>query len=215
MKETLDGPFFAAHPFLNSTKIQQAYAEVTAMVSHVGNAQTAIGTHSIAAMQYADLGKGSMNTNLASEYYHVNGLIPQPLLSLLLINEDFISSNTYAKCAIWLLDDAGYGIYYPDSLLSDKGVRHSAADLLPQHDHPSFATLTIKVNIRARQIMFATHASRPCAIGIEYEDPSNAKAELEVLLQAQTQYFTCCGAIRTPRLLMLSSIGRAADLRRH
>jgi hypothetical protein len=44
-----------------------------------------------------------MNTNLASEYYHVNGLIPQPLLSLLLVNEDSISSNTYAKCAILTL----------------------------------------------------------------------------------------------------------------
>jgi hypothetical protein len=50
MKEILDGLFFAAHPFLNGAKIQQAYAEVTTMVSHVGNAQTSIGTHLIAAM---------------------------------------------------------------------------------------------------------------------------------------------------------------------
>jgi choline dehydrogenase len=68
--------------------------------------------------------------------------------------------------------------------------------------------VTLETGARARRVLF-DDAHR--AVGVEWDDAAGrhhvARARREVIL--------CAGALETPRLLMLSGVGDAAQLRRH
>ncbi|KIV80396.1 hypothetical protein PV11_07897 [Exophiala sideris] len=174
MKEAIDSPFFQAHPFLESDKVQQAYAHVTKTVSHERAGSTQFSNDMVAAMKDIRLGKEAVNT-----------------------------------------DTAHYGIYHPSSLFDEKGRRYTAADLLPHDSDAAAKNLTVKTNIRVTRVVFDARKTGPRAIGIEYEDLSQVNPTTKVLLQPKAHYFLSCGAIHTPRLLMLSGVGNAAELSKH
>jgi choline dehydrogenase-like flavoprotein len=175
MKEAIDSPFFQAHPFLETDKVQQAYVEVTKTVSHERTASTLFGTDMVAAMKDIGLGKEVVRTNTTH-----------------------------------------YGIYHPSSLFDERGIRSSAVDFLPLQCDATSEYLTVKTDIRVTRVVFDAHKpGRPRAIGFEYEDLSQVNPTTKLLLQPSAHYFLSCGAIHTPRLLMLSGVGNAADLSRH
>jgi choline dehydrogenase-like flavoprotein len=174
IKETTNGPFFEAHPFLDTNAIQQAYAEVTEAVSFERPAPTPIGADLVNAMKHAGLGKEDIDTNTAH-----------------------------------------YGIYHPHSLFNKQGVRHTAVDLLPKEGCLTAHNLTVWTNICVTRVLFDTSGPSPRATGIEYEDMSQSNSGTQTLLQPQAEYVLSCGAIHTPRLLMLSGVGNANDLAKH
>ena len=69
------------------------------------------------------------------------------------------------------------------------------------------ANVTVLANTRARRVVFDHNT----AIGVECEEPSGRVA----LAQARSEVILCAGALETPKLLMLSGIGEAAQLRAH
>jgi choline dehydrogenase-like flavoprotein len=86
--------------------------------------------------------------------------------------------------------------------LSSKGVqRRSSAEL---YLHPLSARaprLALRTDCRVRRILFDDHGA---ATGVELADGGTVAAREEVIV--------CCGAINTPKLLMLSGIGPDGEL---
>jgi choline dehydrogenase len=98
----------------------------------------------------------------------------------------------------------GFGFLYQTTRTPD-GQRCSAATA---YLHPALSrpNLSVKVGAQATRLLF----SRGRAAGVEYVQQGrvcSAGADQEIIV--------CCGAFETPKLLMLSGIGAAAQLARH
>ena len=105
-----------------------------------------------------------------------------------------------------------YGHFHPYSLFNEAGVRHTSADLLPRGTDPAAANLTVCTNIRVLRLLFDTSKTKPQAMGFEYHNLDEPNPTIRQFYQSDAHYFLSCGAIHTPRLLMLSGVGNADEL---
>jgi choline dehydrogenase len=95
----------------------------------------------------------------------------------------------------------GFGFFYQTTRLPD-GQRCSAATgyLHPVMDRPN---LSVEVGAQATRLLL----ERGRAAGVEYIQDGQPRS-----IRARQEIIVCCGALETPKLLMLSGIGAADQL---
>jgi choline dehydrogenase-like flavoprotein len=175
MKETQDGAFAKAHPFMDWQRVNKAYGEVGDKLAHERGSSSLFQTKLVEAMKEVGLGDKAIRT-----------------------------------------DSPHVGIYHPHTLFDGQGKRHTAADMLPTEEDPSFHNLTVKVNVMVTRILFdKVQGGPPKAIGVEYQRTDVKGAPVQQLIQRQAHFYLSGGALHSPKLLILSGIGDAEELKRH
>jgi choline dehydrogenase len=104
-----------------------------------------------------------------------------------------------------IADPSGVAGFYQRNILN--GRRHSAADAFLT---PALSRPNVEVHSRARVTRLLIEQGR--AAGVELVRDGNTQLER---LRAAREVVLCAGAIESPRLLMLSGIGCASELRAH
>jgi choline dehydrogenase len=86
--------------------------------------------------------------------------------------------------------------------------------MLPTENDPSFQNLSVKTNVMVTRILFDTlQGYVPRAIGVEYQRTDIDGAPIEQLIQRQAHFYLSAGALHSPKLLMLSGVGDAEELK--
>lgn len=94
-------------------------------------------------------------------------------------------------------------------MYEQKGVRVNSASSYLRDEVRRRPNLAIEIEAEARRVLFDDERR---AIGVEYEGRSNGQP-VRRSAAARREVVVCCGAINSPKLLMLSGIGPAGQLR--
>ncbi|MBC8642289.1 GMC family oxidoreductase N-terminal domain-containing protein [Caballeronia sp. EK] len=149
------------------------------------------------------------NERLCNEYHGVGGPLGV---------SDLISVNEVTKAFVLAGQEAGLpynsdfngaqqegvGVYQ----VTQRGGRRCSAAVGYLREARSRSNLTVKTNCLVSRIVIE-HGR---AVGVEFAD-QNARSNVEVA-RAEREVIVTAGAIGSPKLLMLSGIGRAVDLER-
>src|SRR5262249_21190801 len=96
----------------------------------------------------------------------------------------------------------------------DGGVRVSSARAYLTGEVRARPNLTIRSRALATAVLLERQGDRRRAVGVAYEDHQEGGRETRTAAAAR-EVLVCCGTIDSPKLLMLSGIGPAEELRRH
>jgi len=149
------------------------------------------------------------NERLCNEYHGVGGPLGV---------SDLISVNEVTKAFVLAGQEAGLpynsdfngaqqegvGVYQ----VTQRGGRRCSAAVGYLREARSRSNLTVKTNCLVSRIVI----ERGRAVGVEFAD-QNARSNVEIA-RAEREVIVTAGAIGSPKLLMLSGIGRAVDLER-
>ncbi|SAK50475.1 glucose-methanol-choline (GMC) oxidoreductase [Caballeronia glebae] len=149
------------------------------------------------------------NERLCNEYHGVGGPLGV---------SDLISVNELTKAFVLAGQEAGLpynsdfngaqqegvGVYQ----VTQRGGRRCSAAVGYLREARSRSNLTVKTNCLVSRIVIENGR----AVGVEFAD-QNARSNVEVA-RAEREVIVTAGAIGSPKLLMLSGIGRAVDLER-
>ncbi|WP_175982976.1 GMC family oxidoreductase [Caballeronia zhejiangensis] len=149
------------------------------------------------------------NERLCNEYHGVGGPLGV---------SDLISVNEVTKAFVLAGQEAGLpynsdfngaqqegvGVYQ----VTQRGGRRCSAAVGYLREARSRSNLTVKTNCLVSRIVIENGR----AVGVEFAD-QNARSNVEVA-RAEREVIVTAGAIGSPKLLMLSGIGRAVDLER-
>jgi choline dehydrogenase-like flavoprotein len=149
------------------------------------------------------------NERLCNEYHGVGGPLGV---------SDLISVNELTKAFVLAGQEAGLpynsdfngaqqegvGVYQ----VTQRGGRRCSAAVGYLQQARSRSNLTVKTNCLVSRIVIENGR----AVGVEFAD-QNARSNVEIA-RAEREVIVTAGAIGSPKLLMLSGIGRAADLER-
>ncbi|KAG6331198.1 hypothetical protein ID866_7893 [Astraeus odoratus] len=103
------------------------------------------------------------------------------------------------------------------SYVDNDGVRVSTETAYLTPDVLARPNLTVVTQARATRILFdsSDRNGTPRAIGVEFSAFKRTKEDRRFRVKARKEVITCCGAVHTPQLLMLSGIGPAPHLAEH
>ncbi|SAK95868.1 glucose-methanol-choline (GMC) oxidoreductase [Caballeronia pedi] len=149
------------------------------------------------------------NERLCNEYHGVGGPLGV---------SDLISVNELTKAFVLAGQEAGLpynsdfngaqqegvGVYQ----VTQRGGRRCSAAVGYLQQARSRSNLTVKTNCLVARIVIENGR----AVGVEYAD-QNARSNV-IVARAEREVIVTAGAIGSPKILMLSGIGRAADLER-
>jgi|GEM_PF-66287 len=109
-----------------------------------------------------------------------------------------------------LVEGAGFYQLY----LNSQGIRVSSADAYLTSEVRRRKNLTIRSSSLATKIQFEDRDGTKRAVGVEYRG-WNDKGGKARSVRADIEVIVSCGAIDTPKLLMLSGVGPEDELREH
>ncbi|KAH6783874.1 Glucose-methanol-choline oxidoreductase family protein [Perilla frutescens var. hirtella] len=99
------------------------------------------------------------------------------------------------------------------SIFDEKGIRHTAADLLEYAD-PS--KITVYLHATVQRILFRTSpGEKPKAYGVLFKDSKGYNHVAYLNSGGRNEIIVSAGAMGSPQMLMLSGIGPARQLRAH